>query len=272
MTGESSYGQGDLSRLNVRVPHPARVYDVWLGGKDNFEADRAAAQAGLEAFPFTIQSVRANRAFLARVVKYLVAEAGIRQFLDIGTGLPSADNTHEVAQGAAAESRVVYVDNDPIVLLHAQALLTSTEPGATDYVDADLREPGKILEAAARTLDFTQPVAVMLIAILHFIADDQRPRQIVDTLMDAVAPGSYLAVSHLAKDIFPDELAAFASDFNARATEKVTLRDRTEVSGFFGGLDLIEPGVVQVSQWRPRTDEEAAEPTAVWGGVARKSA
>ena len=272
MTGESSNGEELLRRLNIAVPHPARVYDVWLGGKDNYPADQAAAAAGLAAFPSTIQSVRANRAFLARAVQYLAGEAGIRQFLDIGTGLPSANNTHEVAQDTAAESRVVYVDNDPVVMLHAQALLTSSAPGVTDYIEADLRDPGRILAEAARTLDLTQPVAVMLIAILHFISADEHPYDIVDSLMDAVPPGSFLIISHLASDIFPEEIAAFARDFNERSSEKVTLRDHDEVARFFTGLDLVDPGVVQVSQWRPRSELEAAAANAVWCGVASKTA
>ena len=271
MTGESSNGEELLRRLNTAVPHPARVYDVWLGGKDNYPADQAASAAGLEAFPSTIQSVRANRAFLARAVEYLAAEKGIRQFLDIGTGLPSANNTHEVAQATAAESRVVYVDNDPVVMLHAQALLTSSVPGVTDYIEADLRDPRTILAEAARTLDFTQPVAIMLIAILHFISDDDHPYEIVNSLMDAVPPGSFLVISHLASDIFPEELAAFARDFNSRSSEKVTLRNRDEVARFFTGLDLVEPGVVEVSKWHPRSDLEAAAANAVWCGAARKT-
>jgi S-adenosyl methyltransferase len=272
MTGEASNGEELLRRLNTAVPHPARVYDVWLGGKDNYPADRAAAAAALEAFPSTIQSVRANRAFLARAVEYLAAEEGIRQFLDIGTGLPAANNTHEVAQATAAESRVVYVDNDPIVMLQAQALLTGSAPGVTDYIEADLRDPRPILAEAARTLDFTQPVAIMLIAILHFISDDEHPYEIVNSLMDAVPPGSFLVVSHLASDISPEELAAFARDFNERSAEKVTLRNHDEVERFFTGLDLVDPGVVEVSTWRPRSELEAAAANAVWCGVARTTA
>ncbi|WP_149262586.1 SAM-dependent methyltransferase [Actinomadura sp. K4S16] len=269
--GESS-GEEKLSRFNTSIPHPARVYDVWLGGKDNFAADRAAAEAGLKAFPSTVKSVRANRAFLARTVEYLVEEAGIRQFLDIGTGLPSANNTHEVAQAIAPESRIAYVDNDPIVLAHAEALLRSTDSGATDYIDADLREPGKILQEASRTLDFSRPVAVMLIAVLHFVPDEADPYGIAETLMAAVPPGSHLVVSHTAKDIFPEEMAAFARAMNKDSAEKVTLRDREQVSGFFNGLDLIEPGVVQVPRWRPRSELEASAPAALWGGMARKPA
>jgi hypothetical protein len=269
--GESP-GQDKLSRVNTNIPHPARVYDAWLGGKDNFAADRAAAEAGLQAFPSTGKSVRANRAFLARTVEYLVAEAGIRQFLDIGTGLPSANNTHEVAQAVAPESRVVYVDNDPIVLVHAEALLTSSDAGATAYIDADLRDPGTILQEAARTLDFSQPVAVMLVAVLHFVADNADPYGITKTLMDAVPAGSHLVVSHTAKDIFPEEMAAFERAMNEKSAEQVTLRDREQITGFFDGLELIEPGVVEVPKWRPRSDLEASAPAALWGGVARKTA
>ncbi|CNF92007.1 S-adenosyl methyltransferase [Mycobacterium tuberculosis] len=269
---EESPGQNSFSRINTDIPHPARVYDVWLGGENNFAVDRAAAEAGLKAFPSTVKSVRANRAFLARTVEYLVAEAGIRQFLDIGTGLPAADNTHQVAQAHAPECRVVYADNDPIVLAHAEALLESTDSGATDYIDADLRDPAKIIQEAARTLDLTRPVAVMLIAVLHFIPDGSDPSRIVRTLMDAVPPGSHLVVSHTAKDILPEEMAAFAKAMNSNSAETVTLRDREQVTGLFDGLDLIEPGVVEVSQWRPRSDREASAPAVLWGGMARKPA
>jgi hypothetical protein len=272
MTGESSSGEELLRRLNTAVAHPARIYDVWLGGKDNYPADRAAAAAGLEAFPSTLSSVRANRAFLARAVEYLAAEEGIRQFLDIGTGLPSANNTHEVAQETAAESRVVYVDNDPVVMLHAQALLTSSAPGVTNYIEADLRDPRTILAEAARTLDFTKPVAIMLIAILQFVSDDDHPYDIVSSLVDAVPPGSFLVLSHVASDIFPEELAAFARAYNERSSDKVFLRSREEVAPFFTGLELMEPGVVQVSKWRPRSELEASATDTMWCGVARKNA
>jgi S-adenosyl methyltransferase len=260
----------EYPRLDVNVAHPARIYNAWLGGKDNFAVDRMAAGAGMQAFPSIVQSVRANRAFLARTVTHLTAEAGIRQFLDIGTGLPMAGNTHEIAQAIAPECRVAYVDYDPIVLMHSQVLLTSTEDGATGYIDADLRDPEKILNDAARVLDFSRPVAIMLFSVLQFIADDESPRQIVRTLMDAVAPGSYLTVAHLAKDIFPGQMAAFAAAVNAHSVEKIALRDMERVSRFFDGLEFVEPGVVQVSRWRPRSDQGAAAPTVFWGGVARK--
>ncbi|HWB34605.1 MAG TPA: SAM-dependent methyltransferase [Rugosimonospora sp.] len=269
---QESPNQDKLARFNTDVPHPARVYDAWLGGKDNFAADRAAAERGLQAFPSTVKSVRANRAFLARTVEYLVSEAGIHQFLDIGTGLPSANNTHEVAQAIVPEARIAYVDNDPIVLAHAAALLRGTASGKTDYIDADLREPDKILQAASHTLDFTQPVAVMLVAVLHFIPDSADPYRIVDTLMAAVPPGSHLVLSHTAKDIFPEEMARFAQTMNKDSAEAVNLRDRDQITRFFHNLELIEPGVVEVAKWRPRSELEASAPAALWGGVARKPA
>ena len=267
--GESSPDQDMLARFDTSVPHPARVYDAWLGGKDNFAADRAAAEAGQQAFPAVAESVRANRAFLARTVEYLAAEAGIRQFLDIGTGLPSADNTHEVAQAVATESRVVYVDNDPIVLRHAEALLIGKAPGTTAYIDADLRDPDKILAEAARTLDFCQPVAIMLLAVLHFVSDEQDPYEIVNTLLDAVPAGSYLVASHTAKDIRPEQVAPFIQVLNRGLSDKSVSRDRAEVARFFRGLELVEPGVVNISEWRPRPGTDA-EPAILWGAVARK--
>jgi S-adenosyl methyltransferase len=261
---------GDLPLLDTRVAHPARVYDFWLGGKDNFEIDRIAGEAGIRAFPGTVPSVHANRAFLARTVNYLTARAGIRQFLDIGPGLPAADSTHEVAQAIAPECRVVYVDNDPVILRHAQALMVGAMPGTTGYVDADARDPGKILAGAAALLDLSEPVAILLFGVLHFIQDDEGPGQIVDVLMDAVPPGSYLAVSHLASDLLPDEVAALGSALRDHLSVDVQPRDRAGVSRFFRGLDLVEPGVVPVSRWRPRTRLESAAPATLWGGVGRK--
>ncbi len=262
----------DLSRLDIRFPSSARVYDTWLGGKDNFAADRATAEAGVAAFPGIIQSARANRAFLGRAVRYLAAEARMRGFVDIGTGLPSSNNTHEVAQSAAPHSSVVYVDNDPMVLAHARALLTSGGPGKTGYINADLRDPGKILTEAAKLLDFSEPVAIMLIGIMHFISDEDQPYQIVGTLLDAVPSGSYLAMSHPASDLYPEQMAEAAHVWNERArkTERGTLRGHAEVARFFDGLDVVAPGVVQISKWRPRTELEADAIAALWGAVARK--
>jgi hypothetical protein len=262
----------DLPRLDISVAHPARIFDFWLGGKDNFAVDRQAAEAAAEAFPKAAPAMRANRAFLARTVRYLAGEAGIRQFLDIGTGLPSEDNTHDVAQAIAPESRVAYVDNDPVVLLHAHAMLTGTAAGATGYIDADLRDPGKILADAGSLLDLSRPVAVLLFGILPFIHDDDSPYAVVDVLMSAMPEGSYLAVSHLASDLFPKQMPAFADALNKYSSLDVSLRDKAEVSRFFRALELVEPGVVQVSRWRPRTVREGNTPAASWGGVGQKSA
>jgi O-methyltransferase involved in polyketide biosynthesis len=256
--------------FDTSVPHIARVYDFWLGGKDNFAADRAMGERTLLAYPNLVYSVRANRAFLARTVRCLAGEAGIRQFLDIGTGIPTANNTHEVAQRVAPSSRIVYVDNDPVVLSHAKALLKSAPEGACAYIDSDLRDPGAILAAAADTLDFSQPVAVMLIAVMHFIGDDAQASAIMQRLMAACVPGSYVALSHAASDIDAEQMAEMVRRLNESTVEKTTLRDRAGVTRLFDGLELVEPGVVRAAEWRPDTDLEAASPAALWGGVGRK--
>jgi hypothetical protein len=256
--------------IDTTVAHSARVHDYWLGGKDNFAADRAAGDAVTTAYPGIVTSVRANRAFLARVVRFLTREAGIRQFLDIGTGLPAANNTHEVAQAEAPDTRVVYVDYDPIVLLHAQALLTSDVPGTIDYIHADARDPGHILREASRMLDFSRPVAVMLIALMHLVVDADDPYGIVETLKAAVPSGSYLALSQVAADIEPEQMAEAAQRYNRLAYETQRHRTHAEVSRFFEGLELVEPGVVAVPKWRPASEIEAAAHSAMWGGVARK--
>jgi hypothetical protein len=274
VTGTSSNdieaGQRDIPGINTRVPHPARVYDYFLGGKDNFEADRIAAQAGIKAFPKTAESARASRAFLRRVVRFLTAEAGIRQFLDIGTGLPSGENVHQVAQSLAPSARIVYADNDPIVLRHAQALLKGSSEGTVAYLDADLRHPDKILEEAAKTLDFSQPIGLLLLGILHNVGDQHDPHGIVRRLLQDIPAGSYLAVCHLTADIYP-ELADFAKALNERQLDApLVLRDHAQVMSYFDGLDLVEPGVVQLSKWRPQTEAESTAAAALWGGVARK--
>ena len=260
----------DLQAFDANVAHSARVHDYWLGGKDNYTADRAAGDAVIEAYPGIVMSVRANRAFLARVVRFLAAEAGIRQFLDIGTGIPAANNTHEVAQAAAPDCRVVYVDYDPVVLAHARALLTSSAEGATDYIDADLRDPQKILEQAKRTLDFSRPVAVMLIAIMHLVVDQDGPQEIVDQLMAAVPAGSYLALSQVASDIEAEQMAEAARRYNRLAHETQRHRSHAEVERFFDGLELLEPGLVPVQKWRPGSPAEAEARSAMWGGVGYK--
>ncbi len=267
---ETSPEPGDAPAFDTSVAHVARVYNYWLGGKDNFAADRAAAQQAMAAFPDIVHSARANRAFLRRAVTYLAGTAGIRQFLDIGTGIPSANNTHEVAQSVAPNCRIVYVDNDPVVLAHARALLTSTPEGATDYIDADLRTADQILAKAGETLDFAQPVAIILMAILQHLSDDNDPYEVVGRLMAAVPSGSYLALSHPARDIHAAEMAEMANRLNQMMAEKVTFRSQAEVAPFFAGLELIEPGMRNVPDWRPDTDEEASSPAALWAGVARK--
>jgi hypothetical protein len=256
--------------LDTSVAHVARVYDYWLGGKDNFAADRAAGEQAIQAYPDIVYSVRANRAFLARTVRYLAGEAGIHQFLDIGTGIPTANNTHEVAQDVAPGSNVVYVDNDPVVLTHARALLVSGEQGRTNYIDADLRDTGRILAEAAQTLDFSRPVAIMLMAILQHIDEAEDPYAIVDSLLAAVPPGSYLAISHPAADIETEAMAEMAERLNKLMAEKVTFRNRQQVARFFEGLELVEPGMVRVQEWRPASEIEAKSPAALWGGVGRK--
>jgi hypothetical protein len=268
----SESGQLDISAINTGVPHPARVYDYFLGGKDNFEADRTAAEAAIKTFPKTAESARAARAFLRRAVHFLAADVGIRQFLDIGTGLPSGENVHEVAQSIAPDARIVYVDNDPIVLRHAQALLTSIEEGVTAYLDADVRDPEEILSRAAKTLDFNQPMALLLMGILHNVGDQFNPHDIVRKLVQALPGGSYLVLNHLTADIYP-ELTEFAAALNERnLDEPLVLRTHAQVMSFFDGLEILEPGVVQISKWRPQSELEAAAAGALWGGVARKPA
>ena len=261
---------GESPPFDTSVAHVARVYNFWLGGKDNFAADRAAGEQAIKAFPEIPLSARSNRAFLSRAVRFLAGEAGIGQFLDVGTGIPSANNTHEVAQAVAPSSRVVYVDNDPIVLTHARALLASGPAGATDYIDADLRDPEQILAQAGRLLDFARPVALLLMAVLQHLDEADAPYQIVQTLAGALPPGSYLAISHPASDINAAAMAKLAATLNQMMAEKVTFRDRAGVARFFDELDLVDPGLVQASKWRPVSDSEAASPAALWAGVARK--
>jgi hypothetical protein len=255
--------------FDTRVPHNARVYDYLLGGKDNYAADREAGDRMLAAYPDVVHTVRANRAFLARAVRFLAADMGIRQFLDIGTGIPAANNTHQVAQQFAPDSRIVYVDNDPIVLSHAQALLTSSQEGACAYIEADLRDPESILAAAGDTLDFTSPVAVMLVAVLQWIDDADDPAGITDRLIAACAPGSFLTISHPASDLATG-LDAATRQFNQSGGDRATNRDRAAVTRMFDGCELVEPGVVRAAEWRPDSELEAFRHAAVWAGVAQK--
>jgi hypothetical protein len=270
--GQTAEGQeqAEAPTVDSSVAHIARVYNYWLGGKDNYAADRAAGDRTIAEFPGIVASARANRAFLRRAVRFLVTEAGVRQFLDVGTGIPTSDNTHEVAQSLAPDSRIVYVDNDPVVLAHARALLTSTAEGATDYLDADLREPGPILVRAAQTLDLSRPVAIMLLAVLQLLGADDDPYRVVADLLAAVPAGSYLALSHPTSDVQQDQVAAMVARLNDLVAEKVTTRDRDQVGRFVAGLELVEPGLVNVSQWRPDAAAPTQAPAALWVCVARK--
>jgi hypothetical protein len=258
-----------LPHIDTSVAHQARVYDYLLGGKDNFAADREVGEKILRANPDMAIGPRANRAFLGRVVRFLAGEAGIRQFLDIGTGIPSADNTHEVAQGVAPESRIVYVDNDPIVLAHARALLTSAPEGHTAYLDADANDPDAILARAAGTLDFSQPVAITLLLILQVIED---PYALTSRLVNAVPPGSYLAISIPTSDIQTEAQVALARRLNeGLPAVTTTFRSHAEVTRFFDGLELIEPGVVPANYWRPGSGgPDPARELPAYGAVGRK--
>jgi len=250
---------GDDSRprpkIDATVPHSARIWNYWLGGKDNYPVDRQAGEQTIAVLPEIVDIARASRHFLVRVVRYLAAEAGIRQFLDIGTGLPTVNNTHEVAQSVAPESRVVYVDNDPLVLVHARALLTSSPEGATDYIDADARDVEDILKGAAATLDFTRPVAITMLGILPFIGDDDEARGVVRRLLAAVPAGSYLAITHSTSEASGERVIEAVRQWNAVAPTPYTLRGPAQIAAFFEGLELIEPGLVPCPRWRSDPDD-----------------
>ncbi|SHN43213.1 SAM-dependent methyltransferase [Cryptosporangium aurantiacum] len=260
--------------IDTSTAHPARRYDYWLGGKDNFAADRASGDAIAAAFPTARLAVLENRAFLRRAVTHLTKDAGVRQFLDIGTGLPSANNTHEVAQALAPETRVVYVDNDPMVLVHARALLTSTPEGRTTYLDADLRDPERILadENLADVLDLSQPVALMLVAVLHFVDESADPYAKVARLLDALPSGSYLVMSHGTND-FMDPATRAALDKAEGPSSDFHARDRARIERFFDGLELLEPGLVPLAEWRAEEEPQprpAARDIAQYAAVGRK--
>nr|WP_239346415.1 MULTISPECIES: SAM-dependent methyltransferase [unclassified Frankia] len=260
--------------IDTTIAHPARRYDYWLGGKDNFLPDRESGDAIAAAFPTIRIAALENRRFLGRAVQFLAEEAGIRQFLDIGTGIPTANNTHEVAQAIAPESRVVYVDNDPIVLAHARALLTSDHRGATAYLNADLRNPEKILSHPdlQRTLDLSRPVALMLIAVLHFVPDADDPYGAVSRLLAALPSGSYLAISHVTRDFMSPGTAASVDDVIATTRVTFQMRNRAEVARFLGGLELISPGIAALPAWRAENEPQprpSAADTAAYGAVAR---
>ena len=260
MTDDRSPVQGDpgsegpdattATGIDTSVPHSARIWNYWLGGKDNYAVDRAAGDAYANVFPGIMDVARASRSFLTRGIRYLAEEAGIRQFLDVGTGLPTADNTHQVAQRVAPEARIVYVDNDPLVLAHARALLTSTPEGATAYIHADLRDPATITAEAAKTLDFTQPIALILSGILGHVTDTNEARSIVHNLMDALPSGSYLSLND-GTNVISKGFEQAQQGYNQSGALPYVLRAPEEIASFFDGLELVEPGVVSCPRWRP---------------------
>lgn len=268
-TGGGS-GFGELPDFDTSVANAARMWNYWIGGKDNFRSDREAGDLVLRAMPALPLIARMLRRFLTTTVDDLTA-AGIRQFLDIGTGLPTADNTHDVAQRAAPESRIVYVDHDPVVMSHARALLTSSPEGTTDYIQADLRDWPTISQGARQTLDFSRPVAVLLIAVVHFIPDDEDPHRIVSAMMADLAPGSYLAIAHAASDIEAETAAAMARSYNATSSLTIKPRDRATVARFFDGLEMTGPGLMGLAQWgEPSPDTTAGPGLSCYCGIARK--
>ncbi|HEU4422560.1 MAG TPA: SAM-dependent methyltransferase [Pilimelia sp.] len=267
----SSTDQRVPANLDTTVAHTARVWNYWLGGKDNFGPDREVGDQIQQMLPGIVTTARADRGFLQRAVRFVTDEAGMRQFLDIGTGLPTAGNTHEVAQSIAPEARIVYVDNDPLVLVHARALLSSAPQGATDYIDADLHDPEKILEAAARTLDFSKPVALTLLGVLNFILDEEEALAIVHRLLDAVPSGSYLVIAHASNEVKAEEAERARQFWNANAKPPIVFRTARQIARFFDRVELLEPGVVSCSRWRPEpADLDTPADVNQFCGVGRK--
>ena len=268
MADGSNHSGQILRDIDVMIPHSARIWNYWLGGKDNFRADREAGDEFLELYPAQLDKARACRRFLARAVQYLAADEGVRQFLDIGTGLPTANNTHEVAQPMAPESRIVYVDNDPLVLAHARALLTSSPEGVTGYIDADLHDPETILAAAAETLDFTRPIAMLLIGVLGHVEDYDEARSIVRRLLDALPSGSYLVQCDGTDD--QCRVPRGHRPVQGQWWRPVQRPSQEQIAGFYEGLELIEPGVVPIPQWRAQTLLGEPRDVDESGGVGRK--
>ncbi|MEV5703655.1 SAM-dependent methyltransferase [Actinoallomurus sp. NPDC052274] len=266
----SAGGNPVSAKINSSVPHAPRIWNYWLGGKDNFAVDREVGDRMAQMYPDIVRLARADRAFLGRAVRHLVVEEGIRQFLDIGTGLPTADNTHQVAQALAPEARIVYADNDPLVLSHARAVLVGTPEGATDYLDTDLREPEEILRGAARTLDFDRPVAIMLLGVLIYVPDTAKAYAVVNHLMDAAPSGSFLVIAHSTSEVYGEATEEVVRLRNKAVSPPMTLRSGAEIARFFDGLHLLEPGLVSCTRWRP--DPGAIEQREVdeFCGVARK--
>jgi hypothetical protein len=278
MTDDRSAVQGEPEELDTTatgidttVPHSARIWNYWLGGKDNFTVDREAGDAWAATFPGVRDIARASRSFLIRSIRYLAEEAAIRQFLDVGTGLPTADNTHQVAQRIAPEARIVYVDNDPMVLAHARALLTSTQDGVTAYIHADLGEADTIMAEAAKTLDFAKPIALILSGVMGHVTDTGEARSIVRNLMGALPSGSYLSLNDGTSVVGGEQLEQATQDYNETGAVPYVQRAPEEIASFFDGLELVEPGVVSCPRWRP--EDAAGDPPAevdAFGGVARK--
>jgi O-methyltransferase involved in polyketide biosynthesis len=267
MTDETAATErADQTRIDTTVSHSARIWNYWLGGKDNFAVDRQVGDQVREVLPEIVECAVADRAFLGRAVTHLTADLGIRQFLDIGTGLPTADNTHEVAQRIAPESRIVYVDNDPLVLVHARALLTGSSDGVTDYVDGDLRDPDAILARARRTLDFSQPIAVMLLGVLHYIGSDEEAYAVVNRVMSAVPAGSYLTLQHPTNAVTGERMEEAVRRWNEAGGATIHLRTPEQLARFYDGMELLEPGVVSCSRWRFDQGDEVD----VFGAVGRK--
>ncbi|MDB1090319.1 SAM-dependent methyltransferase [Streptomyces sp. ACA25] len=260
--------QEQSAKIDTTVPHSARIWNYWLGGKDNYEVDRVAGEQFREIFPEVADLARTSRHFLARTVRYLAVEAGVRQFLDIGAGLPTVDNTHEIAQRAAPESRIVYVDNDPLVLAHAHALLTGTAEGAVDFVDGDLHDPGRILEAAEKTLDLSRPVGLIFSGVLGHVAESDEVRAIISGVTGALSSGSYLSLND--GTVSTDEAVKAQEQYNNSGALPYHLRTPQEIIAFFDGLELVEPGVVPIGRWRPEPSPFAPASGAAHGGVGRK--
>lgn len=261
-----------MADIDTSKPQSARIWNYWLGGKDHYSVDREAGDGVLAAIPDIAIGARAERAFLIRVVRYLAGEVGIRQFLDVGTGLPTLNNTHEVAQATAPECRIVYVDNDPLVLAHARALLTSTKEGVTDYVSADLRNPDTILTEAAKTLDFSRPIGLMLLGVVNHIMDSAEAHSVVNRLVAALPSGSYLALSHSTAEIHGQLMLDVMREVNERGGTPITARSRQELVRFFDGMELLDPGVVSCSLWRPDPiDIGTPAEVYLFGGVGRIS-
>ncbi|MFF6787370.1 SAM-dependent methyltransferase [Streptomyces sp. NPDC012510] len=265
----SDEGVARLSRLRTDVSHSARIWNYWLGGKDHYQVDEEVGDQILGFVPELPRSAVADRRFLARAVRFLAAEAGIRQFLDIGTGLPTADNTHEVAQSVDPSCRVVYVDNDPIVLTHAHALLRGAAEGVTAYIEADVHDPATILAGAAATLDFEQPLAITMLGVLNFVMDTDEAVTVVRRLMDAAPPGSYLVISHPTTEVDGEAMRSAVEYWNSQGSAPMTLRSHADLVRLFGGVELLPPGIVSCSRWRPEATGEDIDVTH-FGGVGIK--